>query len=71
MGQEGRYNLTNDEFHAKISTSFKAIYQDKKYTDVTLATSEGKQIEAHKVILSSFSPFFLRKYSKQIPTSIH
>lgn len=56
--QEGRYNLTNDEFHLKISKSFKTIYKDKKYTDVTLATSDEKQMKAHKVILSSFSPFF-------------
>jgi len=56
--QEGRFDLTNDEFHAKIAKSFKTIYRDKKYTDLTLATADGKQIRAHKVILSSFSPFF-------------
>ena len=30
------------------------------FTDVTLASADGKQIDAHKVILSSCSPFFKR-----------
>ena len=28
------------------------------FTDVTLASADGEQIDAHKVILSAASPFF-------------
>ena len=31
---------------------------DKEFTDVTLACEDGKQVEAHKVILAASSPFF-------------
>ena len=32
---------------------------DKEFTDVTLACEDGQQIEAHKVVLVSTSPFFM------------
>ena len=32
--------------------------EDKNLTDVTLACEDGKQVEAHKVILAASSPFF-------------
>ena len=38
----------------------KHIQEDTFFTDVTLACSDGKQIEAHRVILSSQSRFFNR-----------
>ena len=34
------------------------LWQDKDFTDVTLVTSDDRQIEAHKVILGSYSSFF-------------
>ena len=37
------------------------LEEDKELADVTLATEDGRQIEAHKVILASSSPFFLKK----------
>ena len=40
------------------SSSFKKLYDDKFFTDVTLACDGNKKIEAHKVILSACSNFF-------------
>ena len=34
------------------------LWDDKDFTDVTLACEDGKQVEAHKVILAASSPFF-------------
>ena len=36
----------------------KLCLQWKENADVTLACEDGKQVEAHKVILASSSPFF-------------
>ena len=33
-------------------------WEEKDFTDVTLACEDGKQVEAHKVILATSSPFF-------------
>ena len=41
-----------------ITASFKNLREDKDFTDVTLACEDGKQVEAHKVILASSSPVF-------------
>ena len=34
------------------------LFNDTHFTDITLATADDKQIQAHKIILSSFSPLF-------------
>ena len=39
-------------------TTLDQLRQDKDFTDVTLVTSDDRQIEAHKVILGSYSSFF-------------
>ena len=38
--------------------SLGSLKDDKDFLDVTLASEDGKQIEAHKVILAMSSPFF-------------
>merc|ERR1712129_278186 len=38
--------------------TFQALQTDEAFTDVTLASGDGKQLKAHKVILSSASSFF-------------
>ena len=45
--------------HKEASTAaFENLFYDTDFTDVTLACSHNKQIFAHKVILSTCSPFF-------------
>ena len=38
--------------------TFDKLWQEKDFTDVTLAACDGKQIKAHRVILASASKFF-------------
>ena len=41
-----------------FSSALKELRKDGEFCDVTLAFEDGQQIEAHKVILASSSPFF-------------
>ena len=52
------YNICWDKFKVSTSEAFKNLIKDTDFTDVTLACEDGKQIKAHKVILSACSPFF-------------
>ena len=52
-----KFCLRWNEFEKNISTSFRALREDKDFFDVTLACG-NQQIQAHKVILSACSPFF-------------
>ena len=47
-----------NDFQETILSSFKDLRQDKNFTDVTLAREDGQQVEAHKIVLTSLSPFF-------------
>ena len=47
-----------NDFRENVNSAFGNLRNDKKFTDVTLACEDGQQIEAHKVILASSSPFF-------------
>ena len=46
----------NDYLH-NIKSSFGNFRGDNDFADVTLACDDGQQVEAHKVILASSSPF--------------
>ena len=48
-----------NDFQENVSSAFKECRQDMEFADVTLACEDGQQVEAHKVILASSSPFFL------------
>ena len=47
-----------NDFKDNVIASFGNLREDGVFTDVTLACEGGKQAEAHKVVLSSSSPFF-------------
>ena len=47
-----------NEFQENIKNVFKNLRGNNDFTDVTLACEDGKQVEAHKVILAASSPFF-------------
>ena len=53
-----KFCLKWNDFQKNITTSFEVLKSDTDFTDVTLACEDGQQIEAHKVILASSSPFF-------------
>ena len=58
------------DFKENISTSLENLRKDNDFADVTLACEDGKQVAAHKVILTSSSPVFwniLREYRHAHP----
>ena len=42
-----------NKFEDNIITSFQKLRNNKDFSDVTLACKDGKQLEAHKVVLAS------------------
>ena len=47
-----------NDFNANINKAFGNLRKDLDFTDVTLASDDGYQVEAHKVLLAASSPFF-------------
>ena len=47
-----------DDFQESIRVNFRKLRSETDFCDVTLACEDGQQVEAHKVILSTSSPFF-------------
>ena len=47
-----------NDFKDNAIGSLRNLKDDKDFLDVTLASEDGKQIEAHKVILAISNPFF-------------
>ena len=58
------YCLKWNEFEENIRNSFKSFRSEGKLFDVTLATDDGHQVQAHKVILSAGSDFFKNIFSE-------
>ena len=59
-----------NNYKENIRTSLGSLREAPDFTDVTLACEDGKQIEAHKIILACLSPFFgelLRKNRSSHP----
>ena len=61
-----KLRLQRNEFANNISSAFLNLSSDKDFTDVTLVCEDGNQLEAHKLVLISSSPFF-REASSQVP----
>ena len=59
MSNQEKLCLKWNDFKETVSSSFGDLRADEDLTDVTLACEDGKQVEAHKVILAASSPFFL------------
>ena len=51
-------------FNENVSLAFGERRKDMVFSDVTLVCEDGQQMEAHKVILASASPFFLELLKK-------
>ena len=47
-----------NDFKENAIDAFQKLRVENDFADVTLACEDGKQVEAHKVILASSSPFF-------------
>ena len=64
-GGPNGYHLEYNKFENNTKVTWQKLQSDKDFCDVTLAC-DGKQIHAHKIILSSSSPI-LKNILKQIP----
>ena len=49
-----QWNFFKENFNSAVGS----LRNDKEFADVTLACEDGQQMEAHKVILATSSPFF-------------
>ena len=47
-----------NDFNENACAAFESLREDIDFTDVTLAFDDGQQVEAHKVVLTTSSPFF-------------
>ena len=54
-----KLGLNWNDFKENVISSFGSLRGDNDLSDVTLACEDGHQLEAHKVILASSSPFFM------------
>ena len=53
-----KFCLKWNDFQTTVSQSFGKLRQEKDFFDVTLVSDDEKQIQAHKLVLSSSSKFF-------------
>ena len=62
----GSFKLAWDEFETTAGNSFRELWEEQHFTNVTLVCDDEKQIKAHKVVLSSSSAFFKRILTKNL-----
>jgi len=53
-----KYCLKWNKFQENLYSSLGGLREAREFSDVTLASEDGQQVEAHKVILAASSPFF-------------
>eukprot|EP00091_Calanus_sinicus_P016977 TRINITY_DN36694_c0_g1_i1.p1 TRINITY_DN36694_c0_g1~~TRINITY_DN36694_c0_g1_i1.p1 ORF type:complete len:116 (-),score=23.89 TRINITY_DN36694_c0_g1_i1:69-416(-) len=58
MGVADKFNLSWDTFQENIGNSLRDLRIEQDFFDVTIASDDNQQIEAHKLILSASSSFF-------------
>ena len=62
--------LASENFKETAAANLNSIWRNKDFTDVTLVSAEGLKTEAHKTVLSSFSPFFREVFNENKHTSV-
>ena len=55
-----KYTLNWHTFSDHLKLMIKDLYQEERYTDVTLVSDDQTQLKAHKFVLSACSPVFKR-----------
>ena len=59
MPSQEKFILNWNDFQENTKNAFGLLREDMDLSDITLACEDGQQVEAHKVILASSSPFFM------------
>ena len=62
--EEEKLCLKWNDFQDNAISAFGTLRGDREFADVTLVCEDGQQVQAHKVILASSSPFFLNLLKK-------
>merc|ERR1712204_11359 len=57
--EEEKLCLKWNDFQENAISAFGTLREDREFADVTLACEDGQQVEVHKVIHATSSPFFL------------
>merc|ERR1711983_747382 len=70
MNSDEEWCLKWDEFDSNIREYFRSLRKQGGLFDVTLATEDGHQIQAHKIILSAASNFFSDIFLKSDHTNM-
>ena len=60
MSSNEKFCLKWNDFKDNLGSTFGSLREDTEFSDVTLASEDGQQLEAHKVVLTVSSPFFKR-----------
>ena len=55
---EEEHKLTWDNFSGHLRMVFRELYDDDKYTDVTLVSDDQIQFKVHRIVLNASSPVF-------------
>ena len=53
-----------NDFKDNVNSAFGKLRDDNDFSDVTLACEDGEQLNAHKIVLVSSSPFFMELLRK-------
>ena len=64
MNLLNQVSLKWDSFQDKTSSFLQDVKISGDFSDVTLVCGDGKQIEAHRIILASASPFFKEMFRR-------
>ena len=69
----GKFCLKWQDFQQNIVSSYQDLRKASDFSDVTLVSGENQPIEAHKIILAAFSPFFkyFLRHTKNSHTMIY
>ena len=58
-----KFCLKWNDFKENVNATFENLRRNKEFCDVTLACEDGRQVEAHKVVLAATSPVFQKLLS--------
>ena len=64
MNSSEKLHLKWHDFQTNVTSSFALLKNNEDFTDVTLASDDGTQIQSYKVVLASSSPFFMEILKK-------
>ena len=59
-----KFALRWNDFESNICQAFKSLREERELCDVTLACEDDHEVEAHRVILASCSPFFAKIFKR-------